>query len=114
MEEMKITRLVNHLRETGYKHQTNKNISLELKLKLFEAYREKNKTMSKNKFCEYLKEFWIWKTSIKEIIHIWEKNKPKSLEYSFWQEYEKSNYFKRYKQTRLFSKRFSNFCIGVI
>ncbi len=99
MEEMKITRLVNHLRETGYKHQTNKNISLELKLKLFEAYREKNKTMSKNKFCEYLKEFWIWKTSIKEIIHIWEKNKPKSLEYSFWQEYEKNNYSKRYKQT---------------
>jgi hypothetical protein len=57
MEEMKITRLVKHLKETGYNHPKNKNISLELKLKIYEGYYEKSKTMSKNKFCDYLKPF---------------------------------------------------------
>lgn len=98
MEEMKITILVNYLKETGYQHPKNKNINLELKLKIYEAYTEKNKTMSKNKFCDYLKAFWVSKTSIKEIIYIWNNNKPKSLNYSFWEEKEKNNYKKRYNE----------------
>jgi len=99
MEEMKITRLVKYLKDTWYNHPKHKNISLELKLKLYEAYFEKIKSMSKNKFCDYLKPFWISKTSIKEIISILDKNKPKSLDYSFWLEQENNNYKKRYKET---------------
>jgi hypothetical protein len=34
-----------------------KNISIELKQKIYEAYSEKYKNQSKNKFCDYLKEF---------------------------------------------------------
>lgn len=99
MEEMKITILVRHLRETWYMQVKNKNISIDLKQKIYEAYNEKCKNQSKNKFCEYLKGFWIWKTSTKEIIKIWDKNYPKSLEFSFWEKYEKNNYKERYKNT---------------
>jgi hypothetical protein len=55
--------------------------------------------MSKNSFCKYLKPFWIWITSIKEIINIWDKNKPNSLSFNFWHEYEENNYKQRYKKT---------------
>ena len=99
MEEMKITRLVNHLKETWFTHQKNKNLSIELKQKIYESYFEKIKTMSKNGFCNYLKPFSISKTSIKEIIKVWDKNKPNSLSYEFWQKYEEKNYKQRYKNT---------------
>jgi hypothetical protein len=71
MIDMKITRLKAHLQETWYNQVKKKNISIELKQKIYESYSEKCKSQSKNKFCEYLKEFWIWKTTIKEIIKIW-------------------------------------------
>ena len=99
MEEMKITVLVKYLKETGFQHTKNKNISIELKQKIYESYYEKIKTMSKNRFCIYLKPFWISRTSIKEIISIWDKNKPNSLSFNFWQEYETKNYKQRYKKT---------------
>ena len=99
MEEMKITVLVNYLKETRFYHTKNKNISIELKQKIYESYYEKTKTMSKNSFCDYLKHFWISRTSIKEIISIWDKNKPNSLSFNFWQTYEENNYKQRYKQT---------------
>jgi len=57
MKEMKITVLVNYLKETGFHHSKNKNISIELKQKIYESYYEKIKTMSKNRFCNYLKPF---------------------------------------------------------
>jgi len=96
---MKITRLRSHLKETWYMRVKKKNINTDLKYKIYEAYNEKCKKQSKNKFCEYLKEFWIWKTTIKEIMQIWDKNNPKSLEFSFWENYEKNNYKTRYKNT---------------
>ena len=99
MEEMKITVLVKYLKEKGFQHTKNKNISIELKQKIYESYYEKIKTMSKNRFCIYLKPFWISRTSIKEIISIWDKNKPNSLSFNFWQEYETKNYKQRYKKT---------------
>ena len=99
MQEMKISRLVQYLKETWFKHVVNKNLAVRLKHKIYESYAEKTKSMSKNKFCSYLTSFWISKTSIKEIIKVWVKNKTKSLEYSFWEEYEKINYKNRYKNT---------------
>ncbi len=99
MEEMKITVLAKHLKETEFMHSKNSNISIDLKQKIYEAYYEKAKNQSINKFCEYLKVFWISRTNIKEIIRIWVKNAPKSLEYTFWERYEKENYQKRYKNT---------------
>ena len=57
MEEMKITRLVNHLKETNFSHIKGKNISIEIKQKIYESYDEKMKSMSKNSFCSYLKPF---------------------------------------------------------
>ena len=53
----KITVLAKYLKETGFMHQRNKNISTELKQKIYEAYYEKAKNQSINKFCEYLNEF---------------------------------------------------------
>jgi hypothetical protein len=70
MEEMKITVLQKYLKETLYIHKKGKNISIELKYKIYQAYNEKKKKQSKNKFCDYLKEFGISRTSIKEIIQI--------------------------------------------
>jgi len=57
MEEMKITVLVKYLKETGFYHTKNKNLSIELKQKIYESYYDKTKTMSKNGFCKYLKPF---------------------------------------------------------
>jgi len=99
MEEMKITVLVKYLKETRFNHTKNKNISIELKQKTYESYYEKTKTMSKNSFCKYLKPFWLSRTSIKEIISIWDKNKPNSLSFNFWQKYEEDNYKQRYNNT---------------
>ena len=99
MEEMKITKLANYLKETGYVNIKNRNLSLELKQKIYESYYEKKKGMSKNQFCSYLKPFWVSKTTIKEIIKVWDKHKPKSLSYDFWQNYERNNYKQRYKNT---------------
>jgi len=70
MEEMKITVLKRYLKETGYKHKKRTNINTDVKHKIYEAYNEKHKNQSKNKFCEYLREFGISRTSIKEIIRI--------------------------------------------
>jgi hypothetical protein len=57
MEEMKVTKLVKYLKETSYIHKKNKNISLNLKHKIYESYYEKAKNQSKNKFGEYFKSF---------------------------------------------------------
>jgi hypothetical protein len=57
MEEMKITVLAKHLKETEFMHSKNSNISIDLKQKIYEAYYEKAKNQSINKFCEYLKVF---------------------------------------------------------
>ena len=100
MQEMKISRLVKYLKETWFKHIKNTNLPVSLKHKIYESYAEKVKNMSKNKFCSYLTSFWISKTRIKEIIKVWIKNKNKSLEYNFWEEYEKNNYKNRYKNTK--------------
>jgi hypothetical protein len=54
---MKITNLVKYLKEIKYKHKKGKNIDNEIKLKIYESYTQKSKTMSKNKFCSYLKPF---------------------------------------------------------
>jgi hypothetical protein len=97
MQEMKISRLVWHLKETWFEHIKNTNLAIELKHKIYESYAEKICSMSKNKFCSYLTTFRISKTQIKEIIKVWDKNKDKSLEYKFWEEYEKNNYKNRYK-----------------
>lgn len=99
MEKMKVSRLVKYLKDIWFKHIANKNIDVGIKHKIYESFSEKTKTMSKNKFCLYLTSFWISKTQIKEIIKIWEKNKDKSLEYSFWEEYNENNYKNRYKNS---------------
>ena len=70
-----------------------------MKHKIYEAYHEKMRTMSKNRFCDYLLPFWMKRTTVKEILKIGEGNQPNSLEYSFWEEYEKGNYQKRYTET---------------
>jgi len=99
MEEMKITRLVRHMKETGFFHMRGKNVAISMKHKIYEAYHEKMRTMSKNRFCEYLAPFSIKRTAVKEILKIGEANQPRSLEYSFWEEYERDNYRKRYAET---------------
>ena len=99
MEEMKITRCVQYLKETWYIHQRNKNLSIELKQKIYASYNERVKFMSKNTFCSYLKPFWISKTSIKDIMKIWDIHRPHSLSFSFWKKYEENNYKQRYKYT---------------
>jgi len=96
---MKITNLVKYLKEINYKHQKGKNIDTEIKLKIFESYTQKSSSMSKNKFCSYLKPFWLVHSRIKEIIKIWKKNEPNSLNFWFWENYQKQNYKKRYKGT---------------
>ena len=96
---MKITRLVEYLQETAFLHDTGKNIPINVKHKIYESYAERMKTMSTNRFCLYLNPFWIKRTSVKEIIKIWEKNYPCSLSYSFWEAYERDNYQTRYKET---------------
>ena len=96
---MKITNLVKHLKEIKYKHKKWKNIDNEIKLKIYESYCEKSQNMSKNRFCSYLKPFWITISRTKEIIKIWDKNKPNSLNFSFWENYQKENYKKRYTWT---------------
>ena len=98
-KEMKITKLVKYLKEIKYKHSKWKNINLEIKQKIYESYFEKSKKMSKNSFCKYLKPFWLVSSRIKEIIKIWEENYPNSLNISFWKEYQKENYKKRYLNT---------------
>ena len=100
MQEMKITRLVQYFKETGFKHVKNTNLDINIKHKVYESYAEKTKTMTKNKFCSYLIPFWITKTRVKEIIKVWDKNKINSLEYSFWEQYETNNYKERYKNTK--------------
>lgn len=100
MQEMKITRLVQYFKETGYKHIKNTNLAINIKHKVYESYAEKTKSMSNNKFCSYLTPFWLSKTGIKEIIKIWSKNRIIALEYTFWKEYEKNNYKNRYKSTK--------------
>jgi len=100
MKEMKISRLVKYLKETNFYHTKNKNISIEIKQKIYESYYEKCKNMSKNRFCSYLIPFWISKTSIKEIIRIWDKNKPNSIDFLFWEEQDVINYKNRYKNTK--------------
>ena len=99
MQEMKISRLVKYLTKTWFKHVSNTNIDISIKHKIYESYAEKISNMSKNKFCSYLTKFWISKTQIKEIIKVWDNNKYKSIEYSFWKEFEKNNYKKRYRNT---------------
>ena len=99
MQEMKISRLLKYLKETWFKHVRNKNLAVSIKHKIYESYSEKTRTMSINKFCSYLTPFWISKTRVKEIIKIWNKNKTKSLECDFWENYSKDNYSNRYKNT---------------
>lgn len=98
-KEMKITSLVKYLKNIKYKHTKWKNIDIEIKQKIFESYFEKSKKMSKNRFCRHLKPFWLVSSRIKEIIKIWEENKPNSLSLSFWKDYQKQNYKKRYLNT---------------
>ena len=97
--EMKITNLVNYLKETCFTHNNNKNIDPNTKYLIFESYTEKSKTMSKNKFCDYLKPLWLTRWSILNIIKTWNKDKNNALRCSFWEENSKSNYKKRYKET---------------
>ena len=93
---MTITNLVKYFKEIKYKHKKNNNINLEIKYKIYQSYSEKSKTMSKNRFCSYLKAFWITISRTKKIIQIGEENKPNSLTFSFWENYQKENYKKRY------------------
>jgi len=58
MQEMKISKLVEYLKETWFKHIRNTNIDIGIKLKIYEAYAERIKTMSINKLCWYLTSFW--------------------------------------------------------
>lgn len=111
---MKVTRLVQYMKKTGFSHVRGKNIAVSMKHKIYEAYSEKMKTMSKNRFCAYFLPFWIKQTTVKEIIKTgerhqsyeklswdrqpWEKQMS-PLEYAFWEHYERNNYQKRYTST---------------
>ena len=97
---MTITNLLKYLKKINYKHQKGKNIDLEIKLKVYESYTQKSINMSKNRFCSYLKPFWITISRTKKIIEIGAKNKPNSLTFNFWDNYQKNNYKKRYLWTK--------------
>jgi hypothetical protein len=54
---VKITNLVKYLKDIKYCHTKGKNIDNEIKLKIYESYTQKSNSMSKNRFCSYLKSF---------------------------------------------------------
>jgi hypothetical protein len=55
--DMKITRLVDSLRKESFKHKRCKRIEDRIKQKIYEAWTEKTKSMSKRRFWSYLEEF---------------------------------------------------------
>ena len=99
IKRMKVTQLVKYFKEIKYKHSKWKNIDIEVKCKIYQSYAEKTANMTKNSFCRHLKPFWITISRTKKIIQIGDNNKPKSLDYSFWEAYQKENYKTRYKWT---------------
>jgi len=95
---MKITRLVNYLKQIKYCHDPWKNVDIDICHKVYESYMEKCKSMSKNRFCEYLKHLWFPRSTVMSIIDIWSKLKdPHQIKY--WEDYRKNNYLNRFKIT---------------
>jgi len=64
--DVKITKLSESLVSIQYKHTKHKNISSDIKCKVYEAYTERCKSMSENTFCAYLKKFWLTRSSVKK------------------------------------------------
>lgn len=95
MSNMKISKLVKYFKNNKFKHRKAINIDNNTKLLIFEAFLEKSKSMSINRFCKYLTPFGVSISSIKKIIKIWKTlNNPLSLEE--WNNYTSNNYKNRY------------------
>lgn len=71
--DMKITRLVDSFRKTGFKHERCKKIEDTIKQRIYEAWTEKTKSMSKRRFASYLEEFGLERSTIRKILTEWEK-----------------------------------------
>jgi len=94
--DMKITRLVDSLRKESFKHKRCKRIEDRIKQKIYEAWTEKTKSMSKRRFWSYLEEFWIERSTMRKILTEWEKLKTKGEDITD-REVRKVNRWKNYK-----------------
>ncbi len=95
MKEMKVNRLIKYLKLIKYKHKKWKNIEPYICCKIYESYKEKMKTMSKNKFVKYFQQFRISRWSILNIIEKWKKLKDPYQELN-WVKHTKKIYKERY------------------
>jgi len=69
---MKITKLQEYLKEKGFHHTKNSHLTEETKVLIYQSRREKSKTMSKRQFWSYLQKFWIWWSSLRNVVKRWE------------------------------------------
>lgn len=103
MNDMKITRLCNKLRQSNFQHQKWKNINLNIKFLIYESFHEKSSTMSINRFCSYLKPFWIHRSTIQNIIKFWD-SLDNFLCMDEWRSKSRLSYKKRYLKRKRWEK----------
>ncbi len=98
MQQMKITKLCKYFKDKSFFHNKWDTIPLKYKCKIYEAWKDKCFSMSKNTFAKYLKKFWIWRTAIFNLIFEWNKLED-GLICESRKNKKKQNYEKRYTFT---------------